>query len=556
MPPLSQGENHQVRALIAVRLSNVTDSTTSPTRQRRAGQLWCKAHGADIVGEAVDLDVSASRVDPFTRPELGKWLARPADYDAIVFWRLDRAVRSMADMAKLGQWARENGKLLVFVEGPGGTALELDMRATSLVSELIIMLLAFAAQMEAEAIRERVKGSRAHLRHVGRWHGGRVPFGWTVVPNPEGAGYVLAECPDTSPIVQEIVRRVIGGESIYAIANDLDRRQVATARDRHIERTTGTLPAKLKTWDHQQISDMLRSERLRGFTIHDPKATEKRATRDKGGDWERWEGRPVLDRNGHPRQDRPALVDDETWAVLQEVMKSKQRAETRVSAAGSMLVRVAYCAGINRDGSECGRPMYGSNRKATSNGKNIPDAPHVRVYRCKDRGTGHSVTVKADVLEKWAAEELLKRLGYMPVTQRVTDPGQDHSADLERVRESITRLRRDRDAGLYDGEEDEADYSEMMRTLITERKELEKLPSRPPSVREVPTGRTYADVWNSSDREGKRRLLMDAGARITVSGGKNSGPRFDYGRLTFTIGEHDDPAAAELMAIARDESEA
>ncbi|MFJ5950674.1 recombinase family protein [Streptomyces noursei] len=553
-----------MRALIAVRLSNVTDTTTSPARQRRAGQLWCKAHGATVIGEATDLDVSASRVDPFSRPDLGKWLAQPDDYDAIVFWRLDRAVRSMADMAKLGEWAKKHGKLLVFAEGPGGTALELDMRATSLVAELIIMLLAFAAQMEAEAIRERVKGSRSHLRHEGRWHGGRVPFGWAVVPNPNGPGYVLDECPESGPIVREIIRRVIAGESIYAVAKDLDEREVPTPIDREKHRIaqraaakspesyvmpTG-LPEKRKRWDHQHIAAMLRSEHLRGFTMHDPKATEKRSAHADGGEWEKWTGRPVLDRNGHPRRDRPALIDDETWAVLQEVMAKKKRAETLMRSAGSMLVRVAYCAGINKDGSVCDRPMYGSSRKATSNGKTLHDAPRIRTYRCTQRGTGHAVSVKADVLDKWAEEQFLKRIGHSHISVPVTDPGEDHTADLERVRESIRRLRRDRDAGLYDGDEDEAEYDEMMASLLKERRELESLPSRPAATRWVRTAHTVADMWHSADTEGKRRLLLDTGARITVTSGKHSGAGFDYSRLSFAIGEHDDPAAAALAALA------
>ncbi|MFD9813996.1 recombinase family protein [Streptomyces sp. NPDC059080] len=544
-----------MRALIAVRLSNVTDTTTSPARQRRVGHLWCKTHGAEVVGEATDLDVSASRVDPFSRPELGEWLTRPDDYDAIVFWRLDRAVRSMADMAKLGEWAKNHGKLLVFVEGPGGSALELDMRATSLVSELIIMLLAFAAQMEAEAIRERVKGSRAHLRHAGRWHGGRVPFGWAVVPNPDGPGYVLDECPEAGPIVREIVKRIIAGESIYSVANDLDRREVLTPTDREKLKATGKTPQPRKTWDHQHIAAMLRSEGLRGYTLHDPENTANRDRYSKGdAKWQPWAGRPVLDRSGHPRRDRPALVDDETWDRLQEVMKTKKRSETHMRAAGSLLIRVAYCAGINKDGSVCGRPMYGSSKKETRNGKDTNSGVRIRIYRCTQRGTGHAVSAKADVLDKWVEERFLEELGNQAVMAYVSDPGQDHTADVARVRESIHRLRRDRQAGLYDGEEDEAEFSEMMGALLKERRQLEALPSRPPSTRRVATGRTYADIWTAADTEGKRQLLLDAGARVTVASGKHSGAGFDYGRLSFAIAAQADPARAELEARAREEA--
>ncbi|MFJ4666717.1 recombinase family protein [Kitasatospora purpeofusca] len=526
----------------------MTDNTTSVTRQRKKNKGWCDANGAKIIGEALDLDVSASKVSPFKRPKLGEWLNQPDNYDAIAFWRLDRAVRSMADMATLGEWAKTHGKLLIFVEGPGGAPLVLDMRETSLVSELIMMLLAFAAQMEAEAIRERVLGSRAELRIQGRWHGGRIPYGWMVVENPNGKGWVLVECPESGPIVREIIRRVIAGESIYAIANDLDERRVPTASDLEKRRKTGELPKERKKWDHNQLSAMLRSEHLRGYTLHDPEATAKRARRSEGSEFEAWEGRPMLDASGHPRIDRPPLINDEDWYKLQAVMETKQRPEAIIHSADSRLVRVAFCGGTNRDGSTCGAPMYGGSKKKRSNNKWTGD--HVRIYRCKIRGTGHSVTADASIVDDWSEKEFLKRVGSWPVTIQVEDPGEDHSVEIAKVKEGIARLRRDRSAGLYD-EDDEAEYDMMMASLIAERKRLKGLPSRPPGISVIATGQTYADLWHAANEEGKRRMMIEAGARLVVAKGRPLGPRFDYERLSFAIGQHDDPAAAEQDALAR-----
>ncbi|MFI6700075.1 recombinase family protein [Streptomyces sp. NPDC050509] len=142
-----------------------TDETTSPKRQREAGDIAAERLGAEVVGYAEDLDVSASKTTPFERPELGEWPARPDDHDVITWWRLDRAVRFMADMAVLARQAKQHGKRLIFAEGPGGASLEPDM--TSITSKLIIMLLAFAAQMESQAIKEPVTGANAALR--ARW---------------------------------------------------------------------------------------------------------------------------------------------------------------------------------------------------------------------------------------------------------------------------------------------------------------------------------------------------------------------------------------------------
>lgn len=52
-------------------------------------------------------------------------------------------------MSALVGWARKHGKRLIFAEGPGGDRLELAM--SNVVGELIAILLALAAQMEAQS---------------------------------------------------------------------------------------------------------------------------------------------------------------------------------------------------------------------------------------------------------------------------------------------------------------------------------------------------------------------------------------------------------------------
>ena len=72
-----KGSNQQVktpkRALIVIRLSRVTDATTSPERQRQACEDLCEERGYDVVGVVEDLDVSG-RMNPFDREKLGPWL--------------------------------------------------------------------------------------------------------------------------------------------------------------------------------------------------------------------------------------------------------------------------------------------------------------------------------------------------------------------------------------------------------------------------------------------------------------------------------------------------
>jgi site-specific DNA recombinase len=103
------GNKQPLRALLAVRLSNLTDETTSPQRQRAVTAGYAGRQDWPVVTTVEDLDVSAATVPPFDRPKLGPRLREPRchEWDVVVFWRADRAVRSMADMFALTQWAQD-----------------------------------------------------------------------------------------------------------------------------------------------------------------------------------------------------------------------------------------------------------------------------------------------------------------------------------------------------------------------------------------------------------------------------------------------------------------
>ncbi|MEU9120888.1 recombinase family protein [Streptomyces sp. NPDC048506] len=204
--------------------------------------------------------MSAAKVAPKDRPELGPWFDRPDEFDAIAWWRLDRAVRSMRDMAWLAGWARGNKKRLIFAEGPGGGRLELDM--TSPMSELILMILAFAAQMEVQAIQERTQGASAYLRTVGRWKGGRVPFGRVPAPHPEeDEGWWLARHEKTADIIDDMVRLVLDQKSYHVIAAWVNKEHPGLTPANH-RRMVATPPRDVDPaarWNPGMVSSLLSS---------------------------------------------------------------------------------------------------------------------------------------------------------------------------------------------------------------------------------------------------------------------------------------------------------
>ncbi|WP_308344136.1 recombinase family protein [Streptomyces sp. MK37H] len=223
-----------LRGVRCIRLSVRTDETTSPERQREADDIAAAALGIDFgqgggVREAVDLDVSASKGGPFDRPQLGGWLARPDGFDALVWWRFDRAIRSMGDMHELAKWAREHRKMLVFAEGIGGGRLVFDFRnPMDPMSELMMLMFAFAAQVESQSISDRVTGAQSAMRRMAlRWRGGgRPPYGYLPAPMPAelgGVGWTLVPDPDAVEVIERIIAALVPGKSPHAVAQMLNR---------------------------------------------------------------------------------------------------------------------------------------------------------------------------------------------------------------------------------------------------------------------------------------------------------------------------------------------
>ncbi|MBN3586079.1 recombinase family protein, partial [Algoriphagus aestuarii] len=84
--------------------------------QRTAITRYCAALGYELVGEALDENVSGV-VSPFKRPSLGRWLTNkpPRQYEVLVAFHMSRVSRSARDALELVEWLEAHGKTLVTV---------------------------------------------------------------------------------------------------------------------------------------------------------------------------------------------------------------------------------------------------------------------------------------------------------------------------------------------------------------------------------------------------------------------------------------------------------
>lgn len=490
------------RALSAIRLSVLTDETTSPERQADANDNAATAIGARIIGTATDLDVSASKTTPFERPELGEWLNdRADDFDVIIFWRLDRAVRSMADMSALVSWARKHGKRLVFAEGPGGSRLELDM--TNVIGELIATLLAFAAQMEVQSIAERVTGAQAAMRLMAlRWRGGSVPFGYRAV-DLETGGKTLVQDKEAVKTIQRMIKWLKDGLSAARIAQDLN--------------AEGTPSPYGKKWMGDTVKLVLTSESLIGW-----KLSGKKPVRDADGNPVMATAEPILTREEF----------DAVGAIFAERAKG-ERAERHDTNA--LLMRVIHCA-------YCGARMY---QGPTSKG-------HVQ-YKCNPATRGAACPSPVGIKDEWADEYTTRRflsaVGGLKLTKTRVIPGYDPQPEIDATTAEYTAHLEQQ--GNQQSKAAKAAWELRAAALDKRLAELEAREATPTRTEVVETGRTIAQAWKEGDTAARRALLQEAQIRVTVSRGKRGARKLDETRLTFEIcNEWYASAADELASVA------
>ncbi|MFQ6849871.1 recombinase family protein [Streptomyces sp. 35M1] len=536
-------ETQTLRGVRCVRLSVLTDETTSPERQREAddrvaAELNIDFGSGDALREAVDLDVSASTFGPFDRPQLGGWLARPDEYDALVWWRFDRAIRSMAHMHELAKWARDHRKMLVFAEGIGGGKLVFDFRnPMDPMAEFQMMMLAFAAQVESQSIKDRVTGAMAAIRRMPlRWRGGgRPPYGYMPAPMPKehgGIGWTLVPDPDAVKIIERIVRELLEGKTVSAVAVGLNTDGKPSPRDHwavKMEREKGGKTGGAKgshvvrdvfKWTPAVITRMLRNPTLLGWKMH-----KGRPVRDAEGDPIMSTETPVMSREEFDRIG--ALLDSRS-------IDNKDRKDT-----DALLLRVIHC-------DSCGGRMYMS--KPTKNGASV----HA-FYKCNSSARGDACALPANVRADWADDyttaEFLRLVGSVGTTHVVEIPGYDPEPEL---RATVAEFEEhQRQEGRQKSKHAARAWQERADALDNRIATLEAAEKVEPQRIVTNTGRTFADEWAEKDTAGRRAMLTEAGARLDVRRGVRGGWRkLDVRRVTFTMSGELDPAAEALDGVA------
>ena len=162
----------QAIGYVRVSTDQQADSGLSLDAQRAKLEALATLNDYDLGDVVVDAGVSAKTLD---RPGWGRVMqaVTSGKVGAVLIAKLDRATRSVADLANLIDTLQRRGVALI------SAAESLDTSTAG--GRLVVNVLGAVAQWEREATAERTSAALQVLKAQGRATGGVAPYGFTFV---------------------------------------------------------------------------------------------------------------------------------------------------------------------------------------------------------------------------------------------------------------------------------------------------------------------------------------------------------------------------------------
>ena len=369
------------RGLLSIRLSVLTQDTTSPARQELDLRVLARERGIRVVGVASDLNVSATKVPPWKRRQLGEWLNdRAPEFDVLLFWKLDRLVRRLSDLDTMIGWCSEYGKNLVSRHDP------IDL--TSAAGKIMARVVGGIAEVEAAGTSTRVVSLWDYSKTQGAWLVGKPTYGYTTAEDEHGR-VILVHDDEAVRALRWCRRMALRGVSANRMVRVLKR--------------AGLCGPGLNT------STLLRRLRNPGLTGH-------RVEEDENGGVRR--SRLVLGRDGCPTRVAAAVFTQHEFDELQAALdkRSKNQPPRRAGGATSFL-GVLVCA-------DCSTNMTA--QRTRNKGRTYE---YLRCRNCPRGGLG---APNPDVVYQRLVADVLAVLGDVPVQTRVYARGTEDQAVPDR----------------------------------------------------------------------------------------------------------------------------
>lgn len=264
--------------------------------QLTEGRTLCDENGWPIKREFTDVGRSASRYAKRDREQFEEMIEgiETGDCRILVAWEASRYYRDLEVYIRLRNVCMANGVLLCY----NGTVYDLSKRADRKATAQD----ALQAEDEADGIRDRNLRTVRLNAKAGAPHG-RLLWGYARRYDTDTGDLIEQyEHPERGPVVLDVFKRVAAGETSYSILMRLRSKG---------ERLPG------HRWEYHHLRDMVRNIGYKGRRSHQGKDVGK-AT---------W----------------PAIVPDELFDAVQQIVSAPERRTTDTTEVAHLLSGIARC---------------------------------------------------------------------------------------------------------------------------------------------------------------------------------------------------------------------
>ena len=455
-----------VRAGVYARISSDREGDNlAISRQLADCEALAERRGWAVVERYVDADISA--YSGKLRPEYRRMLddVEAEAIEAVVVYHADRLHRHPRELEDFIDLCARMGTKMATVSG--------DLDLSTHEGQLMARITGAVARKESDDKSRRIQRKHEELAAAGKVSGGGSrPYGYEA----DKRTVRLEE----AEVVRELARRVLAGDSLKALAKDLNARGITTA--------TG------KEWAPQTIRRMLLSARISGRREHHREVVAV-------AEW-------------------PAIISPRESEKLRAKLRDPER---RTNRAGRryLLTRLLRCG-------HCGTRLYAR-----------PRDDGVRRYVCAT-GPGFGgcgkLTVVAEPVELFVSEAALHRLESPLLPEAIRRPpddakGAEWQAEAERAQGQLDELAEMWAAGEITRGEWQKARPPIEKRLTLARKKLAQLNRQAALVPFIGDAKRVREEWASMTLSRQAQIIAALLEYVEVGPARRGYNRFDPSRL-------------------------
>ena len=468
----------------------------SVDRQLRESLELSERTGGRVKGTYKDNDISST--EGAWRPDFERMLTdlrtpNPLGVQRrVVCVHMSRLWRNRDERARYISLFGQLGLIIRAVNGPS----EMDLRTAA--GRLVADVLGAVDTSESEIKAERVRSAARERAEEGRANG-PVLYGWQRVYEYNDRGVVMGardvEHPEQAPIVREIVRRLLAGDTLKGITDDLNRRGVPAPRAGFVRAHRGITQADDGSrWGKTSVRKIATRPANVGMRIFH-------------------RGRP--DEQLLPAA-WPALVDrpdhDRVVALLDDPSRKQAKPGSRQHLLSWGIGECGVCGGVLRVAIR-GNAQWGSK---------------ARLYVCSEKGCTGRNKAAVDTLVREHMVALLSRPDVADLLSGDQGAAARALADAEALRARLASAADSYAEGLITGEQ-------LQRITAKLRPQIEAAEAEARSHRPSPhlslvgevIGDQARDRWDGLSLPQRRAVMEVFGVRVIIDRVARRGPGFD-----------------------------